>query len=280
MNRITILKIMTALLLLTATANAQRRKGRTDTLTVYREFAALGQWYLQQPVQMKIHMGYRSTPAKTAQDSVETDLQVYYGKNDFYLQAEGMEQIANDSLIVMVNNETKMINLYPNNGESFKKFQEAMALLAPDSSLQKLAQQYVAGINEEKQGGNKITLQSRNRVSGTDLVKEVVSITFDAATHQPLAYYHMNRSLVPVDSVTYNRLAENSAYAGRLISTKVNEYNVFLVVKELITDCRFTNIGHGQQAPPAREHNRVLRGENGEYLAAKGFEHYLVTTEW
>jgi hypothetical protein len=270
---------MTVVLLLTTTANAQRSKERADTLTVYREFAALGQWYLQQPLQMNIHVGYRSTP-DTGQDSVETNMQVYYGKSDFYLQAEGMEQIANDSVIVLVNNETKMINLYPNNGESFKKFREAMALLAPDSSLQKLAQQYVAGINEERQGESKITLQSRNKVSGTDLVKEVVSITFDAATHQPLAYYHINRSLVPVDSIAYSRLAENSAYAGRLINTKVNEYNVFLVVKELITDCRFTNISHGQQAPPAREHNRVLRGENGEYLAAKGFEHYLVTTEW
>lgn len=278
MNRTIIIQLITILLLITATANAQRRKERADTLAVYREFASLGRWYLQQPLQMNVHFGYRCTPAYAGNDSVDTDMQLYYGGNDFYMQAEGMEQIANDSVVVMVNNETKMINLFPNDGQAFKKFHETMALFVPDSSLQKLAQQYAANMNDEGQGARQIILQSRNSLTGTGHLKEIISITYDAATHQPLAYRHTTRSLVPVDSLVYSRLAENSTYSGRLINTKVNHHNLFLVVKEKITDCRFTNISHGQQGPPAREHDRVLRGKDGEYLAAKGFENYLVTT--
>lgn len=269
---------MAIMLLITATAHAQRRKKNDDTLTVYREFATLGRWYLQQPLQVNVHFGYRCTPAYAGNDSVDTDMQLYYGGNDFYMQAEGMEQIVNDSVVVMVNNETRMINLFPNDGQAFKKFHETMALFVPDSSLQKLAQLYVANRNDEGQGARRIILQSRTSVTGTDHLKEIISITYDATTHRPLAYHHITRSLAPVDSLVYSRLAENSAYNGRLISTKVNHHNLFLVVKEKITDCRFTNISHGIQGPPAREHDRVLRGENGEYGGAKGFENYLVTT--
>lgn len=280
MNRTIIIQLIAILLLISTMADAQHRKQRVDTLAVYREFAALGQWYMQQPLQMSVHFGYRCTPAYADNDSVETDMQLYYGKNDFYMQSEGMEQIVNDSVVVMVNNETKMINLFPNNGQAFKKLQEAMALFTIDSSLQKLAQLYTAGISDTGQGAKQITLQSRNKVSGTNYLKEIVSVTFDAATRRPLSYHHITRSLAPVDSLAYSRLAENSAYGGRLITTKVKEYNLFLVVKERITDCRFTNISHSQQQSPAREHDRVLRQANGEYQAAKGFENYLVTTEW
>lgn len=278
MNRTIIIQLITILLLISTTASAQRRKEQADTLAVYRELAAIGRWYMQQPLQMNVHFGYRCTPAYGGNDSVETDMQLYYGENDFYMQAEGMEQIANDSVVVMVNNETRMINLFPNNGQSFIKFQEAMALFTPDSSLQKLAQLYTAGISDVEQGAKQIILQSRNKVSGTDHLKEIVSITYDAATRQPLAYHHITRSLVPVDSLVYSLLAENSAYSGRLINAKVKDQNLFLVVKERITDCRFTNISHDRQQPPAREHDRVLRAANGEYQAAKGFENYLVTT--
>lgn len=266
--------------LVTLTVDAQRKKERTDTLAVYREFAALGRWYMQQPLQMNVHFGYKSTPAIAGHDSMETDMQLFYGKNDFYMQAEGMEQIANDSLVIMVNNETKMINLFPNDGQAFKKFQQSMAMFAPDSSLQRLAQQFTAGLVDKGQGRRTIILQSRSRVTGTDQLKEIVSMTYDATTHQPLAYHHTTRSLTPVDSLVYSRLAGNSAYNGRLVSTKVKEYNLFWVVKENITDCRFNKISHKEQHPPAREHDRVVRAANGGYEPAKGFENYLVNTEW
>lgn len=272
MNRI--IKFSAVFLFGAITATAQQ-----DNLTVYREFARLGQRYLTAPLQMKVHFTYKVSPATSVQDSAETDMELHYNNHDFYMLAEGMEQIANDSLIVMVNHEAKMIRVYSNEGLMLRKLQSAMAMFVPDSSLQKLAQMYSANIQDESPGIKRVTLQSRDKISGTDLIKESISVTYDAATYQPLIYHQAKFNLIPVDSTMYNQVKNDSTYTRRLLSTKTNAGNLFFVVKEKATRCRFINISHQQQAPPAREQDRVLRLPNGEYKPANGFDEYMVRRE-
>ena len=272
---------MTVLLLVNFSATAQKKKKQNgDSLAVYREFAQLGQLYMQLPLQMNVHFLYKATPLITEQDSTETDMILYYSKKDFYMQAEGMEQIANDTLMVMVNNEVKMISLYPNNGQLIKNLEKMVSVLTPDSSLEELAQRYSAKIQDEEKGNKRIILQSRDKIFGTDLFKETISVVFHAATYQPFTYDQAKLSLLPVDSAIYYQLTGDSAYAGKLVSTNTDAGNLFFVVKEKITQCRFTKITHNQQVPPVREQDRVLRVANGEYQPAKGFEDYLVSKEF
>jgi hypothetical protein len=267
-----IIKISTLFLLVAATATAQH------DLTVYREFARVGQGYVHTPLQMKIHFVYKVTPVTTNQDGAETDMILHYDDHNFYMQAEDMEQIVNDSLIVMVNHEAKMIRIYNNNVPLLQKLQSSVTMFIPDSSLEKLSQRYSAMIGKE--GTNKrVTLQSRDRVSGADAPKEVISVSYDGISYQPITYQQIKRSFIPVDSTKYTQLKSDSVYAKRLISTKTNAGNLFFVVKEKITECRFMHIGHEQKSPPAREHDRIIRTANGEYEPAKGYEGYTVSRE-
>jgi hypothetical protein len=281
MNRKLIIEMMTVFLLITVSATAQKKKKQNeDSLNVYREFARMGQLYMQLPLQMNVHFVYKSIPMISDQDSAETDMVLYYGKNDFYMQAEGMEQIANDTLLVMVNNESKMISLYPNNRELIKNLENMVSVLMPDSSLEKLALQYSGKIQDEGKSIKRIILQSRNKISGTDLFKETINVVYDAATFQPLAYDQAKLSLLPIDSTVYRQLSGDTSYAGRLIGINKDGGNLFFVVKEKMTQCRFTNITHDQQVPPAREQDRVVRLANGEYQPAKGFENFLLSKEF
>jgi len=272
---------MTVFLLMTVFATAQKKKKQSeDDLNGYREFARLGQIYMQLPLQMNVHFIYKSTPVIRDQDSAETDIVLYYGKNDFYMQTEGLEQIANDTLLVMVNNESKMINLYPNNGQVMKNLERMVSVLMPDSSLEKLAQQYSAKILDEGKDLKRIILQSRDKIYGTDLFKETISVVYQGTTFQPLTYDQAKLNLLPVDSTVYSQLGGDPAYAGRLVSISRDGSNLFFVVKEKITQCRFTKITFDQQVPPAREQDRVVRTISGEYQPAKGFENYLVSKEF
>lgn len=269
------------LLAATTTTNAQRNKKQTrDSLTVYREFAKLGQWYLSVPLQMNVHFMYLTTPAMTEQDSLSTDMILYYGKNNFYMQTEGMEQIANDTLVVVVNNEAKMIKLYPNNGQLLKNLEKIVTMMLPDSSIERFAERYSARIQDEEKGIKRITIQSKDKISGTDLFKEAISITYQPDTYQPVTYRQSKMSVVPVDSTVYNQLASDNAYAGRLINSRSDANNLFFAVREKIIQCRFTDISHEKQMPPALEKDRVIRIANGEYQPAKGFEDYLVSKEF
>jgi len=281
MNRILIIKLITVLLLLTVSATAQRKKKKkTDTLSVYREYAQLGRWYQGVPLQMNVHFVYKAVPAISAQDSTEADMLLYYGSNEFYLQTENMEQIVNDSLVVMVNNEAKMIKLFPNNGETMQNLEKMGAVPVADSSLQKIVARYSGIMREEGKNTKRITLQSREKIFGTELFKETISIIYQSETYKPLVYNHSKLSLFPVDTTVYSQLTNDPAYTGRLVNTKTEAGNLFFIVKEKITQYRFININHEQKTPPAREQDRVVKTENGEYKPARGFEEYLVSREW
>ena len=268
-----IIKITTLFLLVAVTATAQY------DLTVYREFARVGQGYLRTPLQMKVHFTYKVTPVTTSQDGAETDMILHYDEHNFYMQAEGMEQIANDSLIVIVNHEAKMIRIYSNQGPLLQKLQSFVTMFIPDSSLEKLAQRYSATIAEEGTNTKRVTLQSRDRVPGVDAPKEVIHVSYDGTTYLPLTYHQAKLGLMPVDSTTYSQLKNDTVYARRLVSTKTKAGNLFLVVKEKITECSFVHIGHEQKTPPAREQDRVIRTANGEYEPAKGYEGYMVSRD-
>jgi hypothetical protein len=260
-----------------ATATAQRKKKLSDDdLSVYREFVRLGGWYLTVPLQMNVHFVQRTNPEIKIGDSVETDMTLYYGKKDFYMQVEGMEQIGNDTIIVAVNNEAKMIRLYPNSGQLLKNLEKMVVMPFTDSSLNNLVEQYSASVQDEGNNLRRITLISRSKIAKTDLFKETLSITYQAGTYQPITYDQSRLSLLPVDSTVYSQLTGVSKYEGRLVDAKTDGGNLFFIVKEKITQCRFTKITHDQPTPPAREHDRVLRMANGEYQPAKGYEDYLV----
>ena len=271
------------LLIPVATIAQRRSKHSQDTLTVYREFAQLGQWYMKLPLEIDLHFIRSTFPASIsgATDSSETDVSLYYGKNEFYLKAEGLEQIANDSLVVMVNNEAKMIRLYPNNGQLLDNLKRSVSMLMLDSSLQKLAGKYSATTESTEKNVRRITLQSREKFSGTELFKETISITYKADSYEPLYVEQSRRILLPVDSTIYQTdLKGNAAYAGRLISAKGNTGDLYFVVRDQNTVCRFVKINHDLQSPLLREQDRVSREADGNYQGAKGFEDYVVSREW
>lgn len=276
-----LIQLIIVFLHLTFFATAQQKKRqKRESKAIFREFVQLGRWYLDVPLQMNVHFIHKSIPVTTKQDNAETDLVLYYGRNDFYMQAEGMEQIANDTLVVLVNSEAKMIQLFTNNGQLMQSLKKMVSAFQPDSSLETFIERYSSKMEDQKNGAKRITLQSKDKISGTDLHKETVSITYHAGTYQPLAYDRSKLTLLPVDSRVYMQLQKDTTYNGRLVKSRTVSGDLFFIVKEQITQCRFTNIDYDRQTPPAREQDRVVKAPNGEYQPAKGFEDYIVSKEW
>jgi hypothetical protein len=271
---------MAVLLLVTGTATAQHRHKRSkENATAFQELARLSKWNSQWPVQINLHIAHHVTPEVSASDSADTDMTLYYDAHAFYMQAEGMEQIANDSVLVMVNNTARMIRVFPNKGLQSYNQGNNFSSFMPDTSMERLTKRFVATMQEEERDRKRIILQSRDRISGTSLDKEVVDITYKADNYQPLHYKQIRRSVVPVDSATYSGLAKDTAWKGRLVTTTVKAGQLYFVVKEQVTECNFTSINYMQKTSPVREHDRVVKSASGEYLPAKGFEQYNIGRE-
>jgi hypothetical protein len=270
---------MAVLLLVTATATAQRNKRGASNAAVIQEFARLGKWNNHWPVQINLHITNHVTPAALANDSANTDMVLYYDPHAFYMQVEGMEQIANDSVLIMVNNAAHMIRVFPDKGLLSYKQENKLASFLPDTSVESLSKHFIATQQEEGRSDKRIILQSRDRISGTELEKEMIDVVYNAGNYQPVQYKQIKRSVVPVDSLTYIGLEKDVAWKGRLITTNYKGDQLFFAVKEQATECHFTSIDYTQKTTPVGEHDRVVKTAGGEYLPAKGYEPYNVSQE-
>lgn len=282
MNKILISQCIAVLLLITTIASAQKQsKQSIDSLTAYREFISLGKWYLNTPLNIKVHYINKTTPFVRETDNMENDILLYYGKDAFYMNTGGMEQIVNDSLTVLVNNEAKMIKLFSNPNALKNSMERIIPTFVPDSSLQKLASQYSIIIHEEGKDIKKMTLESRSIVSGTSLNKESISIVYNASSYQPVNYTRATRNLIPVDSAVFVQMEADPDYSGRTVRSKTSRgVDLFFVLKEKTTECRFLQVSYQVKLAPVLPQDRVVKGLDGEYSPAKGFEEYLVSKEF
>lgn len=195
------------------------------------------------------------------------------------MKAGELEQVANDSVTVVVNSKAKMIKLFSNTNTLSKSMERIIPGVVPDASLQQLSRKYA--ITTEDNGKDRtMTVQSRDKIPGTDLAREMIAVTYQPGTCQPFNYTQVKRSLLPVDSAAYAQMETDPAYAGRIIKTGTIKGELFFVMKERTTGCRFVEISHSSQAPPVLQQQRVVKTGTGEYIPAKGFEEYLVSKEF
>jgi hypothetical protein len=270
---------MAVLLLVTATASAQRSKRSNNNAAVIEDFARLGKWNTRWPVQINLHITHHVTPTALANDSANTDMVLYYDPHAFYMQVEGMEQIANDSVLIMVNNTAHMIRVFPDKGLLSYSQENKLASFLPDTSVESLSKHFIATRQDEGHSGKRIILQSRDRITGTELEKEVIDVVYNAGNYQPVQYKQIKRSLVPVDSVTYSGLEKDVSWKGRLFTTNYKGDQLFFAIKEQATECSFTSINYAQKTSPVSEHDRIVKTAGGEYQPAKGYEPYNVSQE-
>ncbi|MBO9204217.1 MULTISPECIES: hypothetical protein [Niastella] len=277
MNRNITIKIVAVLLLVTVTAKAQQNKrGKNDA---FQELVRLGKWNTVWPVQINLHIAHYVTPTVLESDSADTDMALYYDPHAFYMQAEGMEQIINDTVLIMVDNTAQIIRVFPDKGLLSYSRGNELALFMPDTSMERLSQKFTATMQEEGNSGKRIVLKSRDRISGTDLEKEVIDVVYNAGNYQPLRYKQLKRSVVPVDSASYSAMEKEAGWKGRLFTMDVKGSQLFFVVKEQVIACNFTSINYAQKASPVQEQNRVIRTADGEYQPVKGYELYNISQE-
>ena len=279
-NMRAVLKLTFGLLMVMLTITAEAQLKGSDSLFAFREFTKLGQIYKQLPVQLSIQIHNSANPITAVSDTMKSDLDLYYGKQNFYMYSEGLEEIVNDSLLIMVNNQTKEILIYPNDKQTKKNIEKSVSMFMPDSSIEIWARNYTSGIQDLGKNVKKIEIQSRENVSGTKFPKELITITYHQQPYEPLEFIRTKVNLLFADSTIYAGLQKNIAYAGKLVSSLSEKGNFFFLAKELTTTYSFKSINYNIQISPVNEQDRIVRGENGNYLPAKGFEEYVLTKEF
>jgi hypothetical protein len=262
------------------TANVFSQQNGKDSLYALRELTKLRHLYEHLPVQINIEVENAAIPFTIPQDTLQSEMSVYFSKPDIYIEAEGLEEIVNDSLIIMVNNPAKQITLYPNDQDVMKKIQETVSMVLPDSSLKALAEKYTSLVQDVDGSIKKIKLSSREMLYGTRKPKEIITVIYKNIFYQPIEINDTKLRLVPVDSAVYANLVNEKIYDGKLVSASTSKGNMFFLVKELTTSYRLKKIDYKILHPPAKQQDRVIKVDDGSYAPARGYEDYLISKEF
>jgi hypothetical protein len=275
-----ILKIIPVAGMLLFTGSTYAQQKLNDSLLPLREFIQLRDIYKHLPVELNIHIQNSANPVTTASDSLQADMDVYYGHHNFYMKTEGLEEIVNDSLIVMVNNAGKNVLLYPNNQQLIANMERSLIAIMPDSSIEAMAKKYSSSVLQSAHDQKRIELKSREKAYGTKLPRESIIIIYRVSSDQPLEFRRTKTLLLPIDSPTYHKLIKDPRYDENLVSTSTSKGKLFFLVKELTTSYHFNKINYNVQLPPVKEDDRVIKKSNGDYEVAKGFEEYVLSKEF
>lgn len=280
MKRKTIKNIFYVLLPALMPAITAAQEGSTDGLQAFREVAKIREIFNHLPVQLNINIHTKAEPIINSNDSTESKINLYYDKSSFYLQAEGLEEIANDSFIIMVNKHAKQILLYLNNQQIMQKMQSGFSTILPDSSLQYLAKTYTSTVENLDGSRKKIILKSKENIYGTNLSKEIFTLVFRPSTYEDAEFNQTKFSLIPVDSAVYASFNLDKQYEGRLVKRSSKKGEVYFLAKKQETTYKFTNISYAVQSPPVKPGDRVQKSENGSFIPAKGYEEYILSKEF
>ena len=259
---------------------AARAQGKVpDSLAALREFAKLGQMYHHPSVRLMIHMEQRSNLPSEMANNIQTDMDLYYGKPDFYMQAEGLEQISNDSVVVMVNKPAKRMMVSRHDRQVSSSIERTISMFMPDSSIQALSNRYSSQIGDAGGGKKQLTLTSRELVYGTGIPRETVRIIYHPSSYVLEEFKQIKTSLVPVDSAVFEQLQKEQAFHGKMITSSTGKGKLFFTSKELTITCRFDKVEYELRRPPVTEGDRVEKMADGSYRPAKGFEDYVLTNQ-
>jgi len=252
---------------------------KEDSLKAFREFAGIGAFYNHLPFDLKVQIKKTTNSMMVEADTLQSDLRLYTDSHEFYMESDGIKEMGNDSLLVMINSNTKQILLYPNRKKMTGNWISSRMALISDSSIDLLAGKYRARILNLGDNLNRIEIKTRRMILATTIPREMITIDYRPLTHEPRWMQQTRFTLLPLDSSSYIQLKANASFAGKLIDTLTKKRRSFFAIREVSTTYRFIEINFSVHEPPLQLNDILRKKEDGEYVVTGKYEDYTLSTE-
>lgn len=245
-----------------------------DTLTPIRDFIAVSTGYKQIPMYLNIEMRNSSNVVSSEEDTLNIQGEFFIQKDQSYVRFGEFEQLVNDSMALLVSNKMQAMILYTNAAPVVKQMQAMMGAAIPDSSVKNMAGRYSSTYSQSDKKTTVIELQSRIKLFGTSLFKELIRMEYSTQSRLPEKVITTRRSLVPIDSIQYSSMKKEAGSADQLLALEGSYY----IIKEQVSAYLYKKIERGTGGVvPVTISDRVTRSEDGSYKPVKGYENYLLS---
>lgn len=262
-------------LVISTAAFAQKKKKATDTnQQALKEFIEVCNRYKQFPLHVTIQeTGSATFPAPG--DTTNTIADYFLTPSGAYIRYGNIEQLVDDSMMVMVNNDQKVMIISAVQHNMQTQLDKYLGHQYAGSSLEKMEQQYTATIKDADKDISLVELTNRATLPGTDLLKEAIRMKYRTGSKEPVEIIYLRRSLIVLDSADGEEVKNNGSVKDKLVVIKNN----YFLVNERIKTYRFNKIDHDRALRlPVLASDRIIR-KNGDFIPAKGFEDYYISVD-
>jgi hypothetical protein len=202
----------------------------------------------------------------------------------FCLQQDGsyigigeLEQIANDSLLLLVSAKLHRMIVYTHHSGIADQLQHYLGLQLEDSSMLRIAGRYTALARPTDKDMSTIEVNSRSVLYNTSFPKETITVSYKTMGWQPSRVVQVRRSLVPVSREIFDGLSAGTGDKSRLLVLPDSSY---CVVKEQVSSFEYGAISHAAGvALPIRIGDRIVLDAAGSYRPVKAYDDFLVTQD-
>src|ERR1700754_2958170 len=168
------------LLLLSLAGFAQRE----DTLADVRLFVKVCNDYKRLPVRLEVDVLHQASYITRAEDTAHVQATFYIHKEGSYIRYGETEQLADDSVTVLVSSNLRRMIVYTHRQSVTAQLKMYLGWQLNDSSYLRLAKSYKAA---KRMVGDTayLTLTNRTQLPGSMLSKDSLVLRYDPATNQP-----------------------------------------------------------------------------------------------
>lgn len=247
---------------------------KADTLAAMRHFVTLCNNYKSLPLQLVVQVQNSSNMVSRAEDTASMEAGFYMSDKGSYIRYGELEQVANDSIVLLVSKDAKRMLVYPGNTALASQLKRVTGFYLQDSSVQKLAAGFTVKSEEAQNGIAGITLQSRVMVYGTRLPKEEIAIRYNADSQQPESVIQTQRQFIAIDSSSYAVLQQRPEYSDKLVEAD----GAWYVVKEQRNAFHYRQVDHLPDVPlPVLVSDRIDRLPDGSYKPVAAYNDFILS---
>jgi hypothetical protein len=263
--------IFLLLLMLCVHASGQTK----DTLEDMRTFLKVCNAYKQLPLQLDLTIRNSTNFVLDEEDTLNVRAQFRLQQEGGYIGFGELEEVVDDSLILIVSNKLKRMVLYANQHTIADQLKRYLGFQQLDSSVLALAQKFTVSVVSGKNDTAGIELKSRNRLAYTTLPKASIRIQYNRLTAQPIAVVQTIYNLMPLTADLYDRLRAAPEYKDKLLSLPDSSY---CLIRDKVATFTYEQLAHtpGKRLPVMIS-DRIVAEAPGRYAPVKAFGDYLLT---
>lgn len=244
-----------------------------DSLKILREFIAVNSALKKLPLQMQLEFKQAGGNRQNGDSTVTLKGDFVINKNGAYINFGTMEQIINDSIVLVIMKDTRQMLLSENDKSTMSYTNTMMAPQFNDTDILKVAAVYSVQKIKNNKKNSEIKINSRQMIEEVALPAMSISVQYDEATKLPAELMVTRRTLIKVpvgiDTAALSKRVEKN------ITTKwVTIGNDSYLLKETSSQIVYSKIDNQDNVPlPVLIEDRI-KSINGSWQPVDAYKSF------